>query len=138
MKDDALDRLGLAGGPGGAGLGRGCHRGRGWRITVGLGGRPRGIAAFPHRHDAVGNLLNRTHVDKVFQLDGDAKVTFGGVHDDRQAAGADGQILADVHVGLDFVPLVAGGVHDDPDHGLNIVPGGNRRQDLGNPGCRLG
>ena len=137
MKDDALNRIGLAGGPGGVRYGRGCHRSRGWRITFACGGRAWGIAAFPHQGDAISDILNRARVDKVFQLDGDAKVTFGGVHDDRQAAGADGQILADIHVRLDFVSLIAGGVHDDPNHSFNVFPCGNRLVSQRVTGCRL-
>ena len=105
--------------------------------TLARGSRAAGAVAFPHQGDAVGDFLNRARVDKVFQLDGDAKVTFGGVHDDRQAAGADGQILADVHVRFDFVPLIAGGVHDDPDYSFNVFLGGNRLVNRRNPGCRL-
>ena len=60
-------------------------------------------------------------MDKVLQFDGDPEVALRSIHDDRQTAGADGQVPLEIHIGLDFVPVESGGIHDDANNRLQVV-----------------
>ena len=60
-------------------------------------------------------------MDKFLQFDGDPKLAFRGIHDDRQTAGADGEVPSEIHIGLNFVPVESGGIHDDANHRLQVV-----------------
>ena len=60
-------------------------------------------------------------MNEILQFDSDSEVAFRGVHDYRETAGADGEIPSEVHIGLDFIPVESGGIHDDLNKRLYMV-----------------
>jgi hypothetical protein len=58
---------------------------------------------------------------KVLRFDGNPEVAFRGIHDDRQTAGADGEVPSEIHIEFDFVPVESGGIHDDTNNRLQVV-----------------
>ena len=69
----------------------------------------------------VGNFPHRALVHEILDIDGDSELSLDLVHDHGQAARTDGEILPDVHVGLDLVPFISGGIHDDLDDLFQVI-----------------
>ena len=69
----------------------------------------------------LGDVPHGTDVYKVLQFNGDAELAFRTIHDDREAAGSDGEVPSDIHVGLDLVPIESRGIHDDSNNPLHEI-----------------
>ena len=74
-----------------------------------------------NRRDSFGNIPDGTHTGEILQIHFDAETGFQRIGDDRQTAGANGQIVPQIHIRFDFVAFVAGGLQDDRDHAFQRI-----------------
>ena len=90
------------------------------------GGRLVAVASLAGENlgDPLGDIMYSTNMDEILQFDSDAELAFRRIHDYGEAAGADGEVLPEIHIGLDFVPVESCGIHDDanePFHQLLVL-----------------
>ena len=92
-------------------------------------GRRRIAASLPDLFDPAGNVPYGPHSCKILQVQFDVEPAFQRVGDDRQTAGANGQVVAQIHVRFDFVAFVAGRLQNHIDDGFqNRRVSRNRRR----------
>ncbi|MDH3568508.1 MAG: hypothetical protein OEM61_14295 [Desulfobacteraceae bacterium] len=88
-----------------------------------LGGRLQAGASLPGNNhgDPLGDVPHGTDMEKILQFDRNPELLFRSIHDDGEAAGADGEIPPEIHIGLDLVPVESGSIHDDSNKTLHKI-----------------